>query len=375
MSGLDTAVIGAAIRPDVSDRGICLEELLHEVVKDALADAGVRFEDIDGIVVAGNDQYDGRAITVMAASGSVGGVGRDIISTPSASEHAFVMGALRVQSGLFATQLVVSWSPMEADSLEEVQRLASDPYFHRALPLDELSAHALQASALEADVPGLRPLAAKIAARSRNPRDPSGVAPIPLRWPLTDELVAPATCGAVAIVLASKTFIDDRRIARCAWIDGMGWATEPSYLGDRDLSKAPALVAACKRAYEQAGIVTPIASFDIAELSNVTPYQELLAYEGLGLADRAYWEDRVADGTFALGGALPVNVSGGAQRANPVFCVGLRSIAEVADRIRGPAGVPQPKTVRRGLAHAASGPAMQYQTVVVLSGGAVGAAA
>ena len=31
--------------------------------------------------------------------------------------------------------------------MSEAQRLGADPYFHRALPLDELSAHALQASA------------------------------------------------------------------------------------------------------------------------------------------------------------------------------------------------------------------------------------
>ena len=49
----------------------------------------------------------------MMASGSVGGVDRDIMSTPSASEHAFILGALRVATGQFRTQLVVSWSPTE----------------------------------------------------------------------------------------------------------------------------------------------------------------------------------------------------------------------------------------------------------------------
>ena len=132
-----------------------------------LQDAGLTIEDIDGIVVASNDQFDGRAISVMMASGPTGGVDRDILSTPSASEHAFILGALRVATGQFRTQLVVSWSPTEASSLPEAQRLGADPYFHRALPLDELSAHALQASVMEQARPDARTAAEAVMAKNR----------------------------------------------------------------------------------------------------------------------------------------------------------------------------------------------------------------
>ena len=53
------------------------------------------------------------------------------------NKHAFILGALRVATGQFRTQLVVSWSPTETSSLSEAQRLGTDPYFHRALPLEE----------------------------------------------------------------------------------------------------------------------------------------------------------------------------------------------------------------------------------------------
>ena len=62
----------------------------------------------------------------MMASGPTGGVDRDIVSTPSSSEHAFILGALRVASGQFRTQLVVSWSPTEVSSMSEAQRLAAE---------------------------------------------------------------------------------------------------------------------------------------------------------------------------------------------------------------------------------------------------------
>lgn len=87
-----------------------------------LHDARLTIEDIDGIVVADNDQCDGGAISIMAASSWVGGVDRDILSRPSAAEHAFVMGVLRIASGQYRAQLVVAWSPTEVGSLAEAQR-------------------------------------------------------------------------------------------------------------------------------------------------------------------------------------------------------------------------------------------------------------
>src|SRR5580700_9759930 len=184
------AVVGCAIRPAITGRDRSLEEIIYDISQAALADAGLTIEDIDGIVVGCNDQFDGRAISVMMASGPTGGVDRDIMSTPSSSEHAFILGALRVASGQFRTQLVVSWSPTEASSLSEAQRLGADPYFHRRLPLDELSAHALQATALAHTVPGVHEMAAAVVAKNRHHGDraypdPAGrSAAGPARWPL-----------------------------------------------------------------------------------------------------------------------------------------------------------------------------------------------
>jgi acetyl-CoA C-acetyltransferase len=151
-----------------------------------------------------------------------------------------------------------------------------------------------------------------------------------------------------------------------AWLRGMGWATEPSFLGDRDLSTAPALAAAARQAYAAAGI-TDTSVFDVAEVTDATPYCELLAYEALSLCAREDWAARAADGSFARGGRLPVNLSGGVLTWNPVFCTGLIRIADVANQVRGRAGAHQLPDVRCGLAHAGSGFAMQYQSAVVFA--------
>jgi acetyl-CoA C-acetyltransferase len=362
------AVTGCAIRPLITGRGRSLEEIMYDTALMALADAGITIEDIDGIVVASNDQFDGRAIAVMMASSAVGGVDRDILSTPSAGEHAFVMGALRVASGQYRTQLVMAWSPTEVSSMSEAQRLGADPYFNRVLPLDELSAHALQAGALAHVVPGARAAAAAVAEKNRRHGSaayptvspPPGIA----RWPIGREMTSGAVTGAVAMVLAAPDFVAERGARDVAWLRGMGWATEAGFLGDRDLASAPALAEAARQAYAMAGVQP--GDVDLAEVTDATPFAELLAYEALGLAGRSEWAARLGDGSFTQGGRLPVNLSGGVLTHNPVFCTGMIRIAEVAQQVRGKAGAHQHANARLGLAHAGSGFAMQYQAAVIL---------
>jgi len=383
---LTVGVIGSAIHaPGHADRR-SLEEALYAVTRSALRDAGLSIDDIDGIVVAGNDQLDGRAITVMAASGSVGGVGRDILSTPSAAEHAFVLATLRILSGQFRTQLVVSWSPTEVTSVSDALHLGTDPYFHRALPLDELSAAALQATAVESVGPGLHDAAIAIVCKNRShgalaypERIPAPMEAVwmasgrPVRWPLTEGMISPPAFGAVALVLADRATIAERGFRHAAWIRGLGWATESGFLGDRDLAQLPSLAAASEQAYRAAGIDDPARAFDLAEVADATPYQELLAYEGLGLCPRGDWIARVADGHFGSTGRVPVNLSGGALAYNPVYCAGLVRIAEAANQIRRRAGNHQMQDAKCVVAHAASGFAMQYNTVVVMGGDRQGA--
>ena len=361
-------VIGTAIRPMIIGGVRSLEEIMYDTAQAALADAGLTIEEIDGIVCASNDQFDGRAISVMMASGPLGGVDRDILSTPSSSEHAFILGALRVASGQYRTQLVVSWSPTEASSLPEAQRLGADPYFHRALPLDELSAHAMQAAALEHAVPGVRDLALAVTAKNRahgaQAHPGARAAAGKLRWPLTPEMTTEPVTGAVALVLATQDFITERGLQQVAWLRGMGWATEAAFLGDRMLARAPALEAAAQQAYEAASVTA--AKIDVAEMTDATPYSELLAYEALGFSARSQWANDIAAGRFGRDGAMPVNLSGGVTTYNPVFCNGLIRIAEIANQMRGKAGAHQRHGAKLGLAHAGSGPAMQYQAAVIL---------
>ena len=61
-------------------------------------------------------------------------------------------------------------------------------------------------------------------------------------------------------------------------------------------------------------------------------------------------------GATALGGRLPVNVSGGlVARGHPVGATGVAQIAEIAEQIMGRAGARQVEGARVGLAQMAGG--------------------
>ena len=246
------------------------------------------------------------------------------------------------------------------------------------LPLDEGSAFALQASVIGAAWPQAHDLATPILIKNRGngAKAYPGAAGAkvdrqsvdssrPKRWPLREAMLPPPAAGIVALVIASDAHIEERGIKNPAWIRGMGWATETGFLGDRDLKSAPALDAAAERAYEEAGITDPRKALDLVELTDATPYQELLVYDRLGLSSPDKWQSDVNGGSFSADGGLPVNLSGGVAAYNPVFCTGLMRIPEAANQIRGKAGAHQKNGAKLALAHAASGFAMQYQTVLV----------
>ena len=117
-------------------------------------------------------------------------------------------------------------------------------------------------------------------------------------------------------------------------------------------------VSATKRAGEAAFAQAGIAPREIslAEVHDPTAPQELFDLEELGFAPAGGAVALVADGATALGGRLPVNVSGGlVARGHPVGATGVAQIAELAEQLTGRAGAAQVEGARIGLAQMAGG--------------------
>jgi acetyl-CoA acetyltransferase len=107
---------------------------------------------------------------------------------------------------------------------------------------------------------------------------------------------------------------------------------------------------AAKQAYEMAGISA--ADVDLVELHDCFATAEILHYENLGLCADGEAGRMIDEGEVALGGRVPVNVSGGLlSKGHPLGATGIANIYEVCTHLRGEAGNRQVEGARIGLTH------------------------
>ena len=128
----------------------------------------------------------------------------------------------------------------------------------------------------------------------------------------------------------------------------LGEATPMSGIPDEDIT--PPSTLAATDAYQEAGIGPD--ELDFVECQDTDAAREVLAYEELGLCAKGESGRLVDDGTTALGGTLPVNVSGGLlSKGEPLGASAVAQVVELADQLRCRAGSRQVDGARTGLAH------------------------
>lgn len=345
-----------------------------------LKETGVEREELSNIVTASSDVTDGRAISNMVMAGPTGSYNKDSINLSSASEHAFLLAAMQIMSGLRDLALVVSWSKVSESPMDEVERISSEPYFTRPIGVNAMTSYALQASAYQQAYNPDRDLISQVIIKNRqnaldNPlahlREALTLEQInespPLCWPLTGYDLPPYSDGVCVLLVASE----ERAKAfdgPVAWIRGMSWATGGYWMGERNLKRLSSLETAANKAYAMAGIEDPLEQLDLAELHEVSSYNEIMQYEALGFADHGAGEKLVGEGVIQREGKLPVNRSGGTLSSNPAFASGLVQVAEAALQVTGRAGERQVWGAKTALATAQQGFATQGATVVCLEG-------
>jgi acetyl-CoA acetyltransferase len=107
---------------------------------------------------------------------------------------------------------------------------------------------------------------------------------------------------------------------------------------------------AVKQAYEMAGVGPD--DIDLVELHDCFATAEILHYENLGLCADGEAGRLIDEGETALGGRVPVNVSGGLlSKGHPLGATGIANIYEVSTHLRGEAGKRQVEGARIGLTH------------------------
>ncbi len=135
--------------------------------------------------------------------------------------------------------------------------------------------------------------------------------------PLTLPMCAPVGDGAAAVVLVSEKKAREIGLARCVRVRASslhsGWDAQPD-----ELELVPS---AARQIYNDAELGPD--SLNCVELHDASAISEIKYYEYLGLCGEGEGGDYVASGKSSLGGATPVNTSGGLMRkGHPIGATG-----------------------------------------------------
>jgi acetyl-CoA C-acetyltransferase len=152
--------------------------------------------------------------------------------------------------------------------------------------------------------------------------------------------------GAAALVLASEEVA-----ARAPWavrIVALEQVNDIMPMSKRDLSVMEGPRRAIASALSVAGAT--LDDIDFAEVHDCFTIAELMIYEAMGLAPLGKGARCLDDGTVRPGGALPVNLSGGLKaKGHPVGATGVSMHVLAARQLTGKAADMQVPGARRGL--------------------------
>ena len=173
-----------------------------------------------------------------------------------------------------------------------------------------------------------------------------------IAYPNTKLMCSVNVDGSAAAVLASERKVRELGLLdRAVRVRASALTSDPWQ--DRDLVMPD--VNTCTRnaaaaAYEMAGVGPE--DIDLVELHDCFATAELLHYENLGLCGDGEAGKMIDEGQTALGGKIPVNVSGGLlSKGHPLGATGIANIYEVSTHLRGEAGERQVEDARLGLTH------------------------
>lgn len=172
-----------------------------------------------------------------------------------------------------------------------------------------------------------------------------------IAWPLTKLMCSANVDGAAAVVLVSQKKARELGMSRAVRIRASALTSDP-FEPRNPMMFDPNSVTqlAAKQAYEMAGLGPE--DLDLVELHDCFATAEILHYENLGLCGAGEAGRLIDSGATALGGRIPVNVSGGLlSKGHPIGATGVANMVEIINHLRGDVGQRQVEGARIGLAH------------------------
>lgn len=175
----------------------------------------------------------------------------------------------------------------------------------------------------------------------------------PVVGPLNLLDCCPTGDGAGAVVLMSEDAVrrfdcpDPVRVAASLVRTGV-------YAQQKDMATYQLDVKTARLAYEVAGVGPEDVA--VAEVHDAFTIAEIIHYEDLGFCAKGEGGRLVDEGVTALGGRLPVSVSGGLlTKGHPLGATGVAQIIEITEQLQGRSGARQVEGARVGLCHVSGG--------------------
>src|SRR3954449_2698486 len=353
----DVAIVGLGIHPFGRHEGVSGLEMAAIAARRALADAGLRWEQVD--FAAGGSDAGGNADTSVATLGLTGLPFINVKNGCATGGSALTTAHAMLVSGQAEIALVVGFDKHPPGAFDprpedwgigawygETGLMLTTQFFamkiQRYMAEHDISASTLAKVASKAFDNG----ASNPWAWRRQPLSEEEVlASKMVNNPLTQYMFCSPGEGAVALVLArgerakalARTPVYLRSVAFRTRRFGSFEVFSPSI----PIESAPSpTTEAAAAAFEQAGIAP--ADVDIAQLQDTESGAEVMHLAETGLCEHGEQEHLIQSGATRIDGRLPVNTDGGClANGEPIGASGLRQVPEVALQLRGEAGARQ----------------------------------
>ncbi|MFV0645919.1 MAG: acetyl-CoA acetyltransferase [Sphingomonadaceae bacterium] len=379
MSGFPTrrtAIVGASTFGEGRCPGFEPYDMAAIAARNALAEAGLGFADVDGVFVTTSNDTFGGAMTFSQYCGIQPKVADNSRTGGNVFESYVERAALMLDAGMIDCALIAYGSNQASATGKLSSTSQPFPYEAPYRPLNPLTSYALAAARHMHEFGTTREHLGEVAIAARKWAQLNPVAT--MREPLTMEDYLAAriisdplgkldcclvTDGAAAIVMTRADRA--RHLAKTpVWL--LGAASRTTH---RDISSMPDLtttaLAECgPRALAQAGL--GVSDIDVVQLYDAFTINTILFLEDLGFCPKGEGGRFVSGGSIAPGGKLPVNTNGGGLSFIHPGMYGLFTIIESVRQLRNECGDRQVAGARTAIAQG-NGGVLSSQAINIFS--------
>ncbi|APE11843.1 thiolase domain-containing protein [Rhodococcus pyridinivorans] len=384
MAKQPAAVLGTGQTHYVAKRhDVSMSGLVREAIDRAMTDAQMGWDDIDAVVIGkAPDLFEGVMMPELSMVDAIGATGKPMLRVHTAGSvggSTANVAASLVQAGVHRRVLAVAW---EKQSESNAMWALSTPVpFTMPVGAGAGGYFAPHVRSYIRRSGAPEHIGAMVAVKDRlngakNPyahlKQPEitleKVQASQMLWdPIRYDETCPSSDGACAVVLGDEDTAKAAEQAgrRTAWIHATAMRTEPTTYAGRDQVNPEAGRVAAAALWKQAGITDPLGEIDCAEIYVPFSWFEPMWLENLGFASEGSGWKLTEAGETAIGGRLPVNMSGGVLCSNPIGASGMIRFAEAAIQVMGTAGDHQVDGARKALGHAYGGGSQYFSMWVV----------